>query len=529
MTPMFRRFRLRRPGPALACCALALLLTALRPPAAAAIPPGIPLAWGANDRGQLGNGTMTDSSVPLAVANLANVVAVDGGSDGGSLALKADGTVFAWGDNTYGQLGIGTVGGAQTTPVPVANLAGVVAVGAGSRSSIALKADGTVWTWGDNAYGQLGIGVFGGSQSTPVKVPNLAGVVAICIGMHSLALKADGTLWAWGNNSSGQLGDGTFTNRSTPARVPNLPGVIGIAMGIGHSLALAPDGTVWAWGDNQHGELGNGTFTLNAPYGIPTPAPVPNLSGVVALGKSGSWSTALKADGTVWTWGRNTQGMLGQGTFTPDPGVDVPGPVVNADGTLFDHVVALGGGGAAIKSDGSVWTWGWNNHGQLGNGTITPDPGGIPNPVQVLGPGGSGFLAGPLTLAGASGGRFRLSVDLAAPYSWSGVLPPVNADGSSVFKRGTTVQLQFQLTGGSAGITDAQARFSYAQIDSLSPGNVNEPVSNAAGTSGILFQYDAGSGQYRYNWRTTGLGVGHYLLRIDLGDGVLRTVVVGLK
>src|SRR5205823_5896643 len=147
---------------------------------------------------------------------------------------------------------------------------------------------------------------------------------------------------------------------------------------------------------------------------------------------------------------------------------------------------------------------------------------------QVLGPGGVGFLSGPVALGGAAG-THRLAVDIATPYSWSGALQPVNADGTSVFKKGSTVQLKFKLTNLSAGITDAQARFGYAQIDSNNPGPVNESTSNASGTSGILFQYDAASGEYRYNWSTKGLGVGRYLLRIDLGDGVLRTVVVGLN
>src|SRR5438552_3809036 len=119
MSRVLSHYRICRPGAALALCALALLVSAFRPTAAAARPAGVPLAWGANQYGQLGNGTFTNSAVPNPVTNLSNVVSVDGGSDGQSLALKADGTVSAWGDNTYGQLGIGTIGEAQTTPVQV--------------------------------------------------------------------------------------------------------------------------------------------------------------------------------------------------------------------------------------------------------------------------------------------------------------------------------------------------------------------------------------------------------------------------
>src|SRR5262249_53997909 len=147
-------------------------------------------------------------------------------------------------------------------------------------------------------------------------------------------------------------------------------------------------------------------------------------------------------------------------------------------------------------------------------------PGGTPTPVQVPG------VVAPVALD--YGHYHRFAVDLAAEYTVE-LRPPVNADGTSVFKKSSTVELTFRLTGASAGITDAQARFGFAQIDSSNPGLVNESVSNAAGTAGILFQYDAASGEYRYNWRTTGLGTGRYRLRIDLGDGVMRTVVVGLK
>lgn len=191
-------------------------------------------------------------------------------------------------------------------------------------------------------------------------------------------------------------------------------------------------------------------------------------------------------------------------------------------GTLFDGVVAIGisrGGGRAVKSDGSVWAWGLNDFGQLGTGdTVSPY-----STIPVLVPG----VVAPVALGG--GVYHNLSVDLAAPYDWSGVQPPVIVTGTPVFKKGSTVQLKFKLTGASAGIADGQARFGYAQINSTSPGPVNEPVSNAAGTPGILFQYDAANDVYRYNWRTTGMGMGRYLLRIDLGDGVARSVVVGLK
>jgi alpha-tubulin suppressor-like RCC1 family protein len=135
--------------------------------------------------------------------------------------------------------------------VLVANLAGIVAIDGGRNCNLALKSDGTVWSWGDNTYGQLGIGSFGGTRATPVKVSNLAGVVAVFgsgRGRFNLALKADGTVWAWGRNEFGQLGDGTFTDRNRSVRVLNLPAPIALVTGPDHGLALAVDGTLWTLG-----------------------------------------------------------------------------------------------------------------------------------------------------------------------------------------------------------------------------------------------------------------------------------------
>ena len=185
--------------------------------------------------------------------------------DSFTLALKSDGTVWAWGSNSYGQFGngitLGTIA-SNSTPVQVSDFSGVIAIAAGEANSLALKADGTVWAWGSNSYGQFGNGITLGtiaSNSTPVQVSDFSGVIAIAAGeANSLALKADGTVWAWGSNSYGQLGNGTTSDSSTPVQVMGLSGVIAIASGGYHSLALKSDGTVWDWGYNIDGELGTG-------------------------------------------------------------------------------------------------------------------------------------------------------------------------------------------------------------------------------------------------------------------------------
>ena len=183
-------------------------------------------AWGGNFRGQLGDGTKTDRSTPVPVQGLTGVVAVAAG-EYHSLALKSDGTLWAWGFNNNGQLGEvpTTITSIRTTPVPVSGLTGVVAVAAGEFHSLALKSDGTLWAWGGNWSGQLGNGTqFPVVRSTPMPVNLPGGVVAMDAGRtYSLAVKSDGTLWIWGGNSRGQLGDGTTTKRNTPGQLPGLP------------------------------------------------------------------------------------------------------------------------------------------------------------------------------------------------------------------------------------------------------------------------------------------------------------------
>jgi len=205
---------------------------------AAAVAPGTVLAWGANDSGQLGNGTTNTSRTPLQVPRLTGVTAAVAGAAGAagwSMALLSNGTVRAWGFNTDGQLGDGTTGDPPLSPIEVQGLAGVTAVAAGQAFSLALLADGTVRAWG---AGPLGDGTTNGS-SLPVRVPGLTGVTAVAAGrFYGPALLSDGTVRAWGENFSGNLGDSTTVNRTSPVRVRNLTGVIGVSGGALHSLAL---------------------------------------------------------------------------------------------------------------------------------------------------------------------------------------------------------------------------------------------------------------------------------------------------
>jgi lysophospholipase L1-like esterase len=271
-------------------------------------------AWGNNGAGQLGTGTTSSSSQPVAVTGLgagSGVVAVASSAQKPyGMALKADGTVLAWGDNSQGELGTGD-NVSHLTPTPVLGLgpgSGVIAIAAGVES-LALKADGTVLTWGGNA-----------GLTTPTEVPGLgpgSGVIAISSYGTSMALKSDGSVLAWGLNSFGQLGDGTTQASDTPVNVSGLgpgSGVVAIAAGELHSMALESDGTVLAWGDGGSGELGTGNTD-----GSLVPIQVPGLgagSGVVSIAAGGGDSFAITQSGSVFAWGNNAYGELGDGTDT---------------------------------------------------------------------------------------------------------------------------------------------------------------------------------------------------------------------
>lgn len=369
-------------------------------------------AWGLNRDGQLGIGNKTDQENPTEVPGLDSVVAVEAGYDF-SMALKSDGTVWVWGSNHYGKLGVGTTTSSYNVPkqVPISN---VIAISTNYEHSLALKGDGTLWAWGLNEYGEIGDGTTV-NRLSPVQI-NLSGVISLSAGTyHSLVVKDDGTVWGWGNNSSGQLGIDNTTHQLAPVQIQNLSSVTSVATGNGTSFAILSDGTVWAWGANSSGQLGDGSFVNKK-----LPNKIEQLDSVeavsvgskhtVAIKKDGSiWMTgygqhyqlgdlianhkstpqrvlisgefkevsagsmhnvALKSDGTVWTWGYNIYNQLGD-TITQASSTPIQVRGENGEGFLTD-VIAVSAGNIfnlALKSDGTVWAWGWNSSGQLGNGT----------------------------------------------------------------------------------------------------------------------------------------------------------------
>ncbi|GAA4224942.1 hypothetical protein GCM10022254_05670 [Actinomadura meridiana] len=296
------------------------------------------LAWGANDHGQLGDGTHRDSAVPVPVrapdggnGRLNNVIAISANNDF-SMALRGDGTVVTWGDGSSGQRGTGE---RTSPPTPTTvqapdghgPLRDVTAIAADGHTELVLRRNGQVLAWGANDYGMVGDGT---REDRPRPVPvrgldgsgRLNGVVRIAIGgQHGLALLGDGRVASWGHNDLGQLGDGTRQDRPTPALISSvggkdaLGGVIAIAAAEKHSFALRKDGTVVAWGNNTAGQLGDGTLELRT-----TPVPVvredgdhKKLRNVAQVFAGEAYGAAILTDGTALTWGAGGSGQLASG------------------------------------------------------------------------------------------------------------------------------------------------------------------------------------------------------------------------
>ena len=302
--------------------------------------------WGNNVDGQLGDGTITPRNTPVQSLEsggsaFLGVIAVAAGQRH-TVAIDKDGKLWAWGNNSGGQLGDGTSGSANNRSTPVKVLesggsafTGVIAIAAGNAYTVALKADGTVWTWGNNDNGQLGNGTSIGWALSPWQT-SLDSVIAVAAGgAHTMALKNDGTLWAWGSNSYGQLGDGTSgsaNNRSTPVQVllkkgaggnPDVPftDVTSVSGGEYHTIVSKRDGTLWAWGYNDYGQLGLG---VGAATSVSTPQRLGQATDLVKVSAGHEHSTALRRSGILWTWGRNNLGQLGDGTNDKRP---IPGLV----------------------------------------------------------------------------------------------------------------------------------------------------------------------------------------------------------
>lgn len=309
-------------------------------------------AWGRNSFGQLGyahsGAPHPNTATPVQVrtdngAMLNNIVSVAAGS-GHSVALDRDGRVWTWGFNQTGELGQ-NIGTNTTNPTVVPIEATIVAIDAGPHHTLALDSNGRVWAWGDNAFGQTA------GNTIPGTVPNLNNIIEIAAGGdHSVALRNDGTVWAWGRGTYGQLGTGQTTHiNQTPQQVSSLNDVISITAGGYHTLVVREDTRVWGFGLNEYGQLGDLSH-----YQFAEPTQIPNLSDVTSVKAGRHHSTALKKDGSSWVWGRNPhQPMAHRATPVQIENMNQGVAIATGGTTDLDE----GPHTLAVKEDGTLWSW----------------------------------------------------------------------------------------------------------------------------------------------------------------------------
>jgi alpha-tubulin suppressor-like RCC1 family protein len=336
--------------------------------------------WGVNSSGQLGNGNLTTQSSPVQIGTLSNWSKVASG-DSFSVSIKTDGTLWAWGvQNSYGELGDNTTTN-RSSPVQIGTLSNWSQISAGIDHMVSLKTDGTLWTWGSNINGQLGHNLPTTShRSSPVQLGTLNDWSKVFAGEnHTLAVKTDGTLWSWGSNSNGQLGQNRATNAplSSPVQVGTLRDWLNIAAGGNYSIAVKTNGTLWGWGANSSGNLGTSNTTQHS-----SPVQVGTLTNWLKVytgeNSSGQSTLAIKRDGTLWAWGLNTSGQLGIGTNTT-----ISSPV--QIGTRIDWLSVAVGQTHTVFMDipGYVYTAGSTTSGQLGYFTEFNSSTDFSSPIQI--------------------------------------------------------------------------------------------------------------------------------------------------
>ncbi|MDI6050789.1 kelch repeat-containing protein [Flavobacterium sp. XS2P24] len=406
-------------------------------------------AWGYNAYGQLGNGANADITIPTQIGTDTNWKSIAGGAFY-TVAIKTDGTLWAWGDNTYGQIGDGT-NFRRNIPVQIGTEINWKSISAGAYHTIAIKSNATLWTWGQNVNGRLGDGTFTDRNSPGQIGTEVRWQIAGAGGNHSIAKKTNGTLWAWGFNGEGQLGDGTNTEKNTPILIGTETNWHSIVAGGKHTIGLKSGGMEFcATGSNNSGQLGDGTniyrntflcIPITDPYAITCPVDktvnidfgnntaiidnidpilIPNnaaytytLSGDTVATGSGTasgltfnkgvttvtytltsdvpktcsfivtvlenenpqlhWKSiatvgfhniGIKTDGTIWAWGYNINGQLGDGS-----NIDKNSPLKIGTDTNWKSILTGRFHSGAIKTDGTFWAWGQNGGGQLGDGT----------------------------------------------------------------------------------------------------------------------------------------------------------------
>ena len=275
------------------------------------------------------------------------------------------GKLYTWGTSNDGKLGNEMATSSVSTPVQVGALTTWTDFIAGNVCNFARKNDGTLWSWGENTSGALGHGTGSAAKvSSPTQIGSLTNWTSKLDGLsHISAIKSDGTLWAWGESGlNGGIGDGTIIYRSSPVQIGALTTWESVAVGNGRTHAIKTDGTLWAWGKNTFGGLG-----LEDAVKRSSPVQMGALTNWAKVTAAGNWGGAIKDDGTLWMWGYNGRGELGQGNT-----INTSSPVQVGSLTDWSHFVTNNGIGTvvAFKADGTVWSWGYNNTGNLAQGDV---------------------------------------------------------------------------------------------------------------------------------------------------------------
>ena len=429
---------------------------------------GTLFAWGGNSWGAVGDGTQTNPRwVPVAVLGVSGAREISAG-DNFSLARLSDGRIMGWGHNYLAQLGDGTTTYPRLTPVFVSGITTAVQVKAGLSHSLARLADGTVRAWGVNSSYQLGDTTAVSPRATPVTMVGVTNAVDIAAGdySYSLVARVDGSVWGVGNNGNGQLADGTTTARTTPSAIVGLTGVTKVAAGSATSYFLLTDGTLRAAGYNGNGQLGDGSAVgQNA-----SPVTVSGLTNVVQIVAGESHAMALKSDGTVWVWGSNSLGQLGTGGSP----ADVRTPVQLLGLPAIALIEADGSGSFAVGLDAAVWAWGRNQWGQLGDGTPTNRT----TPVQIAIAGMGWQLPAPVLSVAAGQYLADQTVTVTSPdttatlrYTTDGSTPTSTA-GTVIASGGTvtvTQSLTLKVRGFKSGYVDSVTTSAAYELKAVTP------------------------------------------------------------
>ena len=328
-------------------------------------------ATGRNTEGQLGQGhTASPYTSYVIIGASTDWAEIDCGSYS-SIAIKNNNTIWAWGYNYRGQLGLGDTTN-RSSPVQIGSDTTWSKVSSGGDHRIAIKTNGTMWSWGHNGYGRLGISYNNSYEFYPVQIGGLTTWSKVSAGLaHNAAIKTDGTIWAWGQGSSGQIGNSNTADLNSPVQIGSLTNWANVSAGFAFTVAVKTDGTLWSWGSNGYGQIGDGTTTNRS-----SPVQIGSLTTWSKVAAARSAGYAIKTDGTLWSWGGNYAGGLGLGDTTHRSSPVQIGALTNwskIDGSISGFFAT------SIKTDGTLWSWGHNSLGQLGLSNQTNRS----SPVQV--------------------------------------------------------------------------------------------------------------------------------------------------